>query len=92
MDTQEESHGHANGEFAPVLESNVDKIQYEDGKVEKKIYGDLEGGKSYQTVFHLIERESQSIVSQIVRAEGVLTLEQCSVLMQERLKIPLNNI
>lgn len=46
----------------------------------------------FQAVFHFIERESQKIDSQVVRVEGGLTLEQSAILLEERLKTPLNNI
>jgi hypothetical protein len=69
-----------------------DVIHYEDGKVEKKQYGDvMNPDEAVQLFVHLIERGSQTVRTVITHVDKALTLSDFCTLLSEKAKIAINN-
>ena len=74
-----------------VKESNEQKIEYEDGKVEQKVYGNQYDTLLYRVIFHFINRSNEEVQTHLLSAESNLSLEECAILLEEKLKEPFNN-
>lgn len=71
-------------------ENATDSLHYEDGSVEKKVYGEGSTDASKEFFVHLIERAKQEVQTVIVNGELSLQVGQFLTLIEERVKIALN--
>jgi hypothetical protein len=96
MENQQPSEQKAEATEAKVTidttEPHTDLIHYEDGKVEKKEYGDqIDPNEVLQTFAHLIERTNQTVTTFVTRVDKALTVGDFCTLLSEKAKIAVNN-